>query len=59
MPLSLEEKEAIFPKLDVLVDGRAPEGKSRYFQALCALLKDLSTELQRDPVKVPVDWAKK
>jgi len=58
MPLTLEQKGAAFDKLDALVNGRAPTGKSRYFQALCRVMKELGAELKRDPAKVPPDWAR-
>jgi len=59
MPLTLEQKSTAFDKLDAMIDGRDGKGKSRYFQAMCQLLKDLSAELKRDPVKLPADWVRK
>jgi len=59
MPLSAEQKNALFDELDRQVNGRVGTGKSRYFRALCQLMKDLGAELARDPVKLPPDWFKK
>jgi hypothetical protein len=59
MPLSTEQKNELFDKMDRHINGRAPTGKSQRFQAMCQWLKDMSAELKRDPVKVPPDWVRK
>lgn len=56
--LTLAQKNALFDRLDGLIDGRAATGKSRYFRALCQAMKDLGAELERDPVKPPPDWSR-
>jgi len=58
MGLSIEQKHALFDDLDRIVNGRSGTGKSRYFRALCQLMKDLGAELGRDPARVPPGWSR-